>query len=100
MWQVHPFRDGNTRTITTFAFRFADERGFGMKRSLLLDNFQYVRDSLVMASLGEYAENEYLYKIVKDAIKRGAKDREMNEKNNLLTNKQEKLKKEMNSIDR
>ena len=80
LWQVHPFRDGNTRTITTFAFRFADERGFGMQRSmqrsLLLDHFTYVRDSLVMASLGEYSEYNYLYRIVKDGIQRGAKDRE------------------------
>ena len=81
LWQVHPFRDGNTRTITTFAFRFADERGFGMQRSLLLDHFSYVRDSLVMASLGEYSEYKYLYRIVKDGIQRGAKDREMKDRN-------------------
>lgn len=24
LWQVHPFRDGNTRTIITYAFRFAE----------------------------------------------------------------------------
>ena len=30
-----------------------------------------------MASNGEYSEYGYLYKIVKDAIQRGEKDREM-----------------------
>lgn len=76
LWQIHPFRDGNTRTITTFAFRFAEERGFKMQRSLLLDHFQYVRDALVMASIGEYSEYDYLNKIIKDAIQREAKEEE------------------------
>lgn len=71
LWQVHPFRDGNTRTIVTYAFRFAEEHGFRMDRKLLLDNFTYVRRALVKASDGQYSEYEYLYKIVKDSIQRG-----------------------------
>lgn len=70
LWQVHPFRDGNTRTIITYAFRFAEEHGFRMDRNLLLDNFTYVRKALVKASDGQYSEYEYLYKIIKDSIKR------------------------------
>lgn len=71
LWQVHPFRDGNTRTIVTYAFRFAEEHGFRMDRNLLLDNFSYVRKSLVKASDGEYSDYKYLYKIIKDSIQRG-----------------------------
>lgn len=71
LWQVHPFRDGNTRTIVTYAFRFAEEHGFKMDRDLLLDNFEYVRKALVKASDGEYSEYKYLYKIVNDSIQRG-----------------------------
>lgn len=70
LWQVHPFRDGNTRTIITYAFRFAEEHGFKMDRNLLLDNFTYVRRALVKASDGQYSEYEYLYKIIKDSIQR------------------------------
>ena len=70
LWQVHPFRDGNTRTIITYAFRFAEEHGFRMDRNLLLDNFTYVRKALVKASDGQYSEYEYLYKIIKDSIQR------------------------------
>ena len=70
LWQVHPFRDGNTRTTITYAFRFAEEHGFRMDRNLLLDNFAYVRKALVKASDGEYSEYEYLYKIIKDSIQR------------------------------
>lgn len=70
LWQVHPFRDGNTRTIVTYAFRFAEEHGFKMDRNLLLDNFTYLRRALVKASDGQYSEYKYLYKIVKDSIQR------------------------------
>lgn len=73
LWQVHPFRDGNTRTIVTYAFRFAEEHGFRMDRKLLLDNFAYVRKSLVKASDGEYSDYQYLYRIIKDSIQRGEK---------------------------
>lgn len=78
LWQVHPFRDGNTRTIVTYAFRFAEEHGFKMDRNLLLDNFTYVRRALVKASDGEYSEYEYLYKIIKDSIQR-EKDKKKDE---------------------
>lgn len=74
LWQVHPFRDGNTRTIVTYAFRFAEEHGFRMDRKLLLDNFTYVRKSLVKASDGEYSDYQYLYKIIKDSIQRSQVD--------------------------
>lgn len=78
LWQVHPFRDGNTRTIVTYAFRFAEEHGFRMNRKLLLDNFDYVRNSLVKASDGMYSDYQYLYKIIKDSVQR-EKAKESNE---------------------
>lgn len=71
LWQVHPFRDGNTRTVVTYAFRFAEEHGFKMDRNLLLDHFTYVRKAFVKASDGEYSDYQYLYKIIKDSIQRG-----------------------------
>ena len=42
-----------------------------MNKSLLKDSAEYVRDSLVKASDGEYSEYEYLIRIIKDAISRG-----------------------------
>lgn len=72
LWQIHPFRDGNTRTVVTYAFRFAEEHGFKMDRNLLLDNFIYVRRAFVKASDGQYSEYQYLYKIIKDSIQRQA----------------------------
>ena len=84
LWQAHPFRDGNTRTIITYAFRFAEEHGFKMDRNLILKHFGFVRNSLVMASLGEYSEYEHLALIVKDAIKN---EQESVEKNNTKIDK-------------
>ena len=71
IWQVHPFREGNTRTVITFATQFAEYHGFKMNKSLLKENSDYVRDSLVKASDGEYSEYNYLIRIIKDAIIRG-----------------------------
>lgn len=74
IWQVHPFREGNTRTILTFAFRFADEHGFPLNKDHVLaglatgeeDNF--VRSCFVMASIGEYSDYSHLKKLLKDSM--------------------------------
>jgi cell filamentation protein len=71
LWQVHPFREGNTRSVMTFAAQFAEAHGFRMDKTLLRDSAAYVRDALVKASDGEYSEYEYLVKIFEDAILRG-----------------------------
>ena len=71
LWQVHPFREGNTRTVITFATQFAEAHGFHMDKTLLKDSAAYVRDALVKASDGQYSEQEYLFKIFEDAIRRG-----------------------------
>ena len=53
-WQIHPFREGNTRTVITFATQFAEAHGFRMDKTLLKDSAAYVRDALVKASDGQY----------------------------------------------
>lgn len=68
LWQVHPFKEGNTRTTMTFAFNFAEAHGFPMSKGLFLRNCEFVRDSLVMASIGEYSEYKHLQKIIEDSI--------------------------------
>lgn len=71
LWQVHPFREGNTRTVMTFATQFAESHGFKMNKVLLKENADYVRDALVKASDGPYSEYQYLVRIIKDAILKG-----------------------------
>ena len=71
LWQTHPFREGNTRTVIAFATQFAEAHGFHMDKTLLKDSAAYVRDALVKATDGQYADCTYLEKIFEDAIRRG-----------------------------
>ena len=76
LWKVHPFREGNTRTIITFCCYFAQNKGFPLDTDLLKDNSDYVRNALVAASaifhdLGDKSNLEYLIKIIANSIKRG-----------------------------
>lgn len=78
LWKVHPFREGNTRTIVTFGSQFIESRGFYIDSDLFKDNAQYMRTALVAASaifsdLGDKRKPEYLEKIVFDALERGNK---------------------------
>jgi len=68
IWQIHPFREGNTRTITTFMLGYAKSKGVEIDGSLLAKYSAYVRESLVMASIGIYSEYEHLEKIILDAM--------------------------------
>jgi len=71
LWQIHPFREGNTRTVITFATQYAEGHNFRMDKTLLKDSAAYVRDALVKASDGRYSEYAYLVKIFEEAIRRG-----------------------------
>lgn len=68
LWQVHPFRDGNTRTTMAYAFKFAKEHGFEMNEDIILKHFGYVRNAFVKASDGPYAEYKFLDHIIRDSI--------------------------------
>lgn len=81
IWKVHPFRDGNTRTIISFANIYAYEHGFPMDMTVFIDRLSRkelsdgrkmysVRDLFVFASLDEkdYPEPEHLARLIKRAI--------------------------------
>ena len=76
LWKVHPFREGNTRTIVTFCSMFIEAQGFYIESDLFKDNAAYMRNALVAANaifddLGDLRKPEYLYRIVQDALERG-----------------------------
>lgn len=78
LWKVHPYREGNTRTIVTFGSQFIESKGFYIDSDLFKDNAQYMRTALVAASamfsdLGDKRKPEFLEAIVKDALERGNK---------------------------
>lgn len=68
IWQVHPFREGNTRTIVMMMTLFVEEHGYYMDQELLAASAGYVRDAFVMASLDQFSEYEHLEKILLDAV--------------------------------
>ena len=76
LWQVHPFREGNTRTTVTFCCQYADEIELNPNRELFEDNAQYVRTALVaynavFSDMGDISKPEYLIRIVEDALTSG-----------------------------
>jgi len=68
MWKIHPFREGNTRTASTYALMFLRQHGYDLNAELISKHAKYFRNALVMASLGEYPEYQYLQNILIDAI--------------------------------
>lgn len=76
LWKVHPFREGNTRTIVTFCCDYAESRSFALNRELLKDNSVYLRRSLVAANakfsdLKDLSKPEFLRKIIRDSLEQG-----------------------------
>ncbi|WP_373712251.1 Fic/DOC family protein [Jeotgalibaca porci] len=69
LWFIHPFREGNTRTVIRFAGLFANAKGFPLNSKLLRDNASYVRNSLVLYCVQEAPEKKHFIKIMTDAIK-------------------------------
>ena len=68
IWQVHPFREGNTRTVVMMLTFFVEHYGYYMDQELLAESAGYVRDSFVMASLDQFSECEHLERILMDAV--------------------------------
>ena len=103
IWRIHPFRDGNTRTVLTFGNIFAKQNGFEMDMSTMLDNLgrikdpktkkivRYsVRDKFVLAALDEkdYPEPQYLEAIIKKAIENGI-NKKIDSLNRIVDNSEE-----------
>ena len=76
LWKVHPFREGNTRTVVTFCSMFIEAQGIYIESDLFKDNAVYMRNALVAAKavfedIGDLRKPEYLYRIIQDALERG-----------------------------
>lgn len=68
IWQIHPFREGNTRTVIVFAVLLARHLGFEVEHEIFKVHASYVRNALVWASQGMYSEYRYIERILFDAI--------------------------------
>ena len=68
LWRIHPFREGNTRTVSIFMKLLADDNGIEFDEQLLSQNAGYLRNALVLAAVEEAPEPEHLDRIITDAL--------------------------------
>lgn len=68
IWRIHPFREGNTRTVVMLMTLFVEAHGYYFDKELLAASAGYVRDSFVMAALDRNSEYDHLRKILLDAV--------------------------------
>ena len=56
VWQIHPFREGNTRTIAVFTIKYLQNKGFDANNDIFKENSKYFRDALVLANYDNLKE--------------------------------------------
>lgn len=67
IWQIHPFAEGNTRTIAVFTLKYLKMLGFEARIDLFVEQAKYFRNALVRANYQDFARKipssmEYLHK--------------------------------------
>ena len=65
IWQIHPFGEGNTRSVAVFIVKYLKTFGFKINNDVFADNSWYFRNALVRANYndlqkGIYATTKYL----------------------------------------
>lgn len=50
IWQIHPFREGNTRTTAAFVIKYLRSMGFNVTNDLFAEKSWYFRNALVRAN--------------------------------------------------
>ncbi|WP_300726353.1 Fic family protein [uncultured Bacteroides sp.] len=73
IWQIHPFREGNTRTTAVFTMKYLKTFGFPIDNEVFKDNSWYFRNALVRANYknfpkGIFATTEYLEQFFRNLI--------------------------------
>ena len=66
LWQIHCFREGNTRTVALFLYFLLKTIGININIDFLGKNAKYFRNALVLASLYSASKPEYLFGIITD----------------------------------
>lgn len=67
IWQVHPFREGNTRTICMFLYFFIKKFNLKINFEFIKEHTNFFRNAFVLASIGEYSEYKHLESILINA---------------------------------
>ncbi|RTJ12798.1 Fic family protein [Campylobacter jejuni] len=53
IWQIHPFREGNTRTIGVFVIKYLNSIGFKTNNDIFKENSKYFRNALVLSNYAD-----------------------------------------------
>ena len=57
LWQIHPFREGNTRTTAIFTIKYLRSQGFEVNNELFAEHSWYFRNALVRANYRNLKKN-------------------------------------------
>ena len=73
IWQVHPFREGNTRTTAVFIEKYLISLGYNIDNSVFKDKSVYFRNALVRSNyfnnyLNIKEDNNYLIKFYENLL--------------------------------
>lgn len=74
LWQIHPFREGNTRTTAVFLIKYLRSLGFNIDNKPFVENSWYFRNSLVRANVknpskGIVQTEEFLKRFFENLLK-------------------------------
>lgn len=61
IWQVHSFRDGNTRAIALFIEKYLISLGYNVDNTLFKNKSVYYRNALVISNHFNYIYNNRTY---------------------------------------
>ena len=73
IWQVHPFREGNTRSTAVFIEKYLNTIGFDVNNDMFKENSLYFRNSLIRSNYGNipkgiYPSFDYLIKFFENLL--------------------------------
>ena len=73
IWQVHPFREGNTRTTALFIQKYLISLGYNVDNSLFKEKSVYFRNALVRSNyfnneLGVKEDNSFLIRFYENLL--------------------------------
>jgi len=75
VWQVHPFREGNTRTIAVFAIKYLRTFGFEINNEPFKNHSRFFRDALALANAGRLQQTDkYLRMFTENVLLNGNYD--------------------------
>lgn len=73
IWQIHPFREGNTRTVAVFIEKYLRTKGYDVNNDLFKENSLYFRNALVLSNYSNISKKinstyEYLCSFYKKLL--------------------------------